>query len=377
MARLNRTPHRLKVGRVANPCWRGLRLSLATLGLWAGCAVVLPASEPATTTSGQIVADISTLLAGLATTAQSLRIEAGELQVPPGGHLQGIQWFFDEATPDRRSVVLSHDSLSEAYLVVAQFPSDLSRAGRVTHVQRLPSDGQLPPLRHAGGMQLAGQVLAVGVEDNQQKSRSEIQFWDFSKPRQPTQFRHLTIKRRGSAPKDMTAGAVGLVRRQQGFLLAVANWDSRAIDFYVSNDRPLADASCRFGFHSRWEDARADKNEWQGGARFGTYQAANLVLDAAGRTALVGFDTTSAGDDLVDVFSIDMQQATTHRLRKLASKTVRLAAGNHFRYAAGIAIDDRQASLLASPRALEAKTTLSIVPPQSNAKSVEPAGQPE
>jgi len=40
-------------------------------------------------------------------------------------------------------------------------------------------------------------------------------------------------------PKDKTAGAVGIVRRDHDHLLAVANWDARDLDFYQSNGLPL------------------------------------------------------------------------------------------------------------------------------------------
>ena len=60
---------------------------------------------------------------------------------------------------------------------------------------------QTPPLRHAGGMQLAGDVLAVGLEDNQQKTRSEIQFWDVADPARLVQLAHLTLRRDGDAER--------------------------------------------------------------------------------------------------------------------------------------------------------------------------------
>jgi hypothetical protein len=222
-------------------------------------------------------------------------------------------------------------------------------------------------------MQLSGSVLAVGVEDNQDKLRSEIQFWDFSQPQQPVQLQHLTIRRRGSAPKDMTAGAVGLVRTPQGHLLAVANWDSRAVDFYQSNGLPLADAKCRLAWHCRWEDARADKRTWLGGARFGTYQAINLVVDRTGRVGLVSFDTTLTGEDVVDLYAVDLASTTAERLRKVATRSIRLVKGNHFRFAGGVALDAEKAVLLASPRTLDRETTLSIVAEHERRQPIKPA----
>lgn len=370
MARINRTPHGFSPARAMKAAARMAWCCLAMVSSgnrWAG---VLPAAE--LSASGPSVSDILTLLDPLPRDAESLRLDAPDVSVPQGGHLQGIQQLPRELPSAHRTLVLSHDSASEAYLVVAEIPADGKTSGQVIHVQRLPTDGQLPLLRHAGGMQLAGSVLAVGVEDNQGKLRSEIQFWDFSNPQQPAQLQHLTIRRRGSAPKDMTAGAVGLVRGPRDYLLAVANWDSRAVDFYVSNGLPLGDAKCRFAWHSRWEDARADKRQWRGGGQFGTYQAINLVVDSAGRVGLVGFDTTLAGEDLVDLFVVDFASTANLRLRKVATKSVRLVKGNHFRFAGGIAIDADKASLLASPRTLERETTLSIVSGHDLRRPIEP-----
>lgn len=331
-------------------------MALASL-ICVGDSGLLPANEPGDMSH----AFVSMLLDG-PKQAQPFQIDASSLRVPPGGHLQGIQCLTDEAKADRTTIVLSHDSLSEAYLVTADCPSDLSGLGRVASVQLLPSDGQLPPLRHAGGFQLTGNVLAVGVEDNQQKLRSQIQFWNFALREQPQQLQHLTIVRRSSMPKDMTAGAVGLVRLDRSYLLAVANWDSRAIDFYVSNGKELIDRACRFEFRDRWEDASADKSGWRDGPRFGAYQSINLVADASGRIAIFGFETSPQGEDRVDVFAIDRQQPLSRRLRKVASKTVKLVEGSHFRNAAGLVAAPGKLTLLASPNQLGPTTTLSILP---------------
>ena len=71
--------------------------------------------------------------------------------VPGGGHFQGIQLQFDAAR-NRYLAFLSHDSLTVAYLVVVEFSETLDRAGQLLAVHEFPTDGQTPPLRHAGGM---------------------------------------------------------------------------------------------------------------------------------------------------------------------------------------------------------------------------------
>jgi hypothetical protein len=285
-----------------------------------------------------------------------LTFDRGAVELPRGGHLQGIQMRFDAAAK-RHVVFLSHDSTTVAYLAIVEFPEDLTAPGRLVHVHTFPSDGRSPPLRHAGGIQLAGDVLAVGLEDNQLKTRSEIQFWNVARPGQPVQLPHLTIRRSG-APEDKTAGAVGIVKRKNDYLVAAGNWDSRAIDFYTSNGKPLDDPLCRFELAVRWRDDAADKKDWQPDKVFGEYQALNLAADANENLFLIGPHT--GGNDVVDLFAIDLRAQPDKLLRKLASKSMRLPVGMHFRHAAGVWITKDGLAILSSPRNFSTKTRISI-----------------
>jgi hypothetical protein len=305
---------------------------------------------------GQI-ADVTAALEHIAADAKPLTFDRGEIDVPPGGHLQGIQMRFDAAR-NRRLAFLSHDSATVAYLLIVAFPADLGDTGTVVHLHAFPGDAQSPPLRHAGGIQLLDNVLVVGLEDNQQKTRSEIQFWDVATPEKLVRIDHLTIRRAGE-PKDKTAGAVGIVRRANDHLLAVANWDSRAIDFYASNGKSLADPACRFAFLVRWQDATAEKSAWRPDPVFGAYQAVNLVSDADQNLFLIGFHTARE-KDFVDLFALDMSQKPERLLKKLAARPMRLQPGNHFRYAGGVSLLEDRPAILASPSNLGDATTLSI-----------------
>jgi hypothetical protein len=249
--------------------------------------------------------------------------------------------------------------LTVAYLVVVAFDESLDRPGQVLAVHEFPSDGRSPPLRHAGGMQLCGDILAVGLEDNQQKTRSEVQFWNVADPVKPAQLAHLTIKREG-APKEKTAGAVGLVKREGDYMLAVANWDSRDVDFYISGGRPLADTECRFELGEHWSANSAVTGHWRPDGRFGAYQAINLAA-AGDRMFLVGFETRMPGGDVADVFELDFTTGPARLLTKLTSKSVRLTAGSHFQAAGGLWASNRGWVLLAAPHALATEVVLNLV----------------
>jgi hypothetical protein len=262
-----------------------------------------------------------------------------------------------DAAHNRLLAYLSHDSATVGYLVAVEFPADLASAGRIVAVHTFPSDGRMPPLRHAGGIQLVDELLVVGLEDHQEKTRSEVQFWNAADPLKFVQLAQLTIRRQG-APKDKTAGAVGIVKRASDYLLAVANWDSRAIDFYASNGKPLADPGCRFAPLTRWQDAGADKSAWQPDQVFGRYQAVNLLADANRQIFLVGFPTATV--DVVDLYAVDLEQQPARILRKLATKSMRLPRGSRFQFAAGISILPDGPAILASPPGISPQTTLGI-----------------
>ncbi len=333
--------------------------------LLAGAALVLrilagptwAAEESSTNDGAQQTAAMALPPSGAA--PRVLVFTDGGLNPPTGGHTQGIQMMHD---PQRQRYVafLSHDSLLFGYLLVVEFSEDLNRPGRAIELHQFPSDGESPPLRHAGGIQVCDKVLAVGVEDNQQKTRSEVQFWDMTEPVLPRQYEHLTIRRKGE-PEDQTAGGVGLARRQHDHVVAVANWDSKAIDFYLSNGKPLEDKDCRFALHTRWLAATANRLDWKPDQKVDAYQAVNLVSDAAGKILLLGFATTNRGQDIVDVFEVDLNQRDGDQmLQKVARQMMRLTAGSHFRHAGGWWHDGDRPAVLSSQRNLTPQTKLNL-----------------
>ena len=308
---------------------------------------------------GPPLADVPAAVEKLPVRAQPLAFSFPNVgSLAKGGHLQGVQMrLYPESK--RHVAFISHDSQTSAYLVSVEFPTDLAGAGKVLHVQTLPSDGKSPPLRHAGGFQLAGSLLAVGVEDNQQKLRSQVQFWDVALPSDPRQLEHLTIERLG-VPKDQTSGAVAFIERPNDFLVAVANWDSRAIDFYTSTTKNLFDHKTRFEHRLRWTVAAADAKVWQPDGVFGAYQAINLMADAQDKLFLLGTDSPTAGGDALDLYAVDLDQPPARVLRKLLRKSFTLAVQGRFRFAGGVWVEGGRLGVLAGPRAFSAQTVLGI-----------------
>ena len=341
----------------ADSRWQARSLSFVT-ALLVTLAPAARGVEPAGAKVAPLLNDVVASFEQVTSSSEAVSFALGKSTLPRSGHLQGIQVRFD-AIKNRQLVFLTHDSETVAYLVVVEFVPDFSRPGRVVAYQEFPSDGRSPPLRHAGGTQLVGDVLAVGLEDNQQKTRSEVQFWDVSNAEKPEQLKHLTIPRNGAA-KDKTSGAVGLVRREAGHVLAVANWDSRAIDFYLTPGSSLSDPACRFKHHSRWQVDSAETTDWRPDSTFGTYQAVNLVADAHDGLFLLGLNTTSAGQDIVDLFSVRLDHPPDKILLKLAQKELKLAKENRLRFAGGIWVDRDRLTILSSQRNLAPQTWIGI-----------------
>ncbi|MEX0677889.1 MAG: hypothetical protein WD063_12480 [Pirellulales bacterium] len=330
--------------------------ALFVAGICAMAASLLVGQEARQIDDGKI-ANVVSAFERIPAEGKLFSFERGAIDLPRGGHLQGIQMRFD-AAGNRHLAFLSHDSATVAYLAIVEFPADLAREGRIVHVHTFKGDGRSPPLKHAGGIQLLGDLLVVGLEDNQQKTRSEIQFWNVGNPEKPVKLEHLTIRRAG-APEDKTAGAVGIAKREKDYLVAVANWDSRAIDFYTSNGKPLDEENCRFELRVRWRDDLAEKADWRPDELFGEYQAINLVTDAEANVSLVGTHTARERD-FTDLFAIDVGREPTRIVRKLASKQMGLDGGNHFRYAGGVWMQNDGLAILSSQRNVDPQTRINV-----------------
>jgi hypothetical protein len=308
------------------------------------------------------VANPVTAFAAIPRQARKIEFRTGSKLFPEGGHWQGIQSYYDNHL-GKQVFFISRDSDTEAYFLVGAFPPGPKSFGEIHHVQFLPSDGKQPRLRHAGGIQLIGDYLVIGLEDDQEKRRSQIQFWDVSDPFNPGYRDLLTITREGSEPKKKTAGAVGIVQRQHDHLLVVANWDAADLDFYTSNGKRLGDDKCRFSFRFTWSSDTANKGVWEPDRNWGKYQSVNLIADSDHNIFLLGFNTNAHNKDFVDLFALDLSQDTHDRVRKVKNKNMVLKGGAHFRYSGGISIDSSsQLACFATERDIHGKTSVNVSP---------------
>jgi hypothetical protein len=153
---------------------------------------------------------------------------------------------------------------------------------------------------------------------------------------------------------------VALIATGKQHLLAVANWDSRAVDLYTSNEKPLDDPACRFELLTRWRDVQADKSNWQLDKSFAAHQSINLFRGKGGALQLVGFATMPNGDDVVDLYALDPSQSADKLLRKLSRTPLKFEGGAHFSSAAGLWIDNGKPVVLATPRNVSAQAVIRL-----------------
>ena len=219
------------------------------------------------------------------------------------------------------------------------------------------------PLGHAGGLQIADDVLAVGIEDARAKDRSRIVLLDVTNPESATSLDHLAFDRPADgetrAVKRWTAGAVGLARTATGYLLVVGSWDSAELDFYHSTSHDLRNPTCRFRHVATWSSDRADRSSWVDDS-WASYQSLNVVTSHDGRQFMIGGNRNADDEDWIDLYEIELTAPAERRLTKIAKKHLTCRSGASFRWSGGIAAASTQLHAIATERDLHERTTVNI-----------------
>jgi len=246
----------------------------------------------------------------IGTKPKLLRLKRGLIKIPAGGHLQGIQRLSDS------DLVVTASSASISYYLLARI-NHSSCNGSLDALQKITDK----PFRHAGGCQVSENKLFVGIEDNITKNKSEIIM--ISLDDSLKQKKADMIARRAGEPKRATAGAVGATKTGKGrYLIAVGDWDSRNIDFYLS----------RIGkdglFDSLTTFQAPDNQKWV------SYQAINLLSDTIGNIYLIGFGLDGLNNQ-ADLFKVELSKDRA-TMKLLSSRNFNCKGGAGFRYGSGI-----------------------------------------
>lgn len=249
--------------------------------------------------------------------------------MPSGGHLQGIQRTYTT----KPYFIISGSSDHEAYFIVVGKTVDgyeIIQKKTISH----------NPYRHAGGIQIIGDYLVVGVEDNSKKNRSRVCFFDISNPEKPIGDPIITIPREGEE-KLATAGAVAIVKRPADHLLMVGSWDSDTLDFYRSNGVALGKSGCEFAYWQTWNKDDACRENWCDDT-WGNYQNLNLVKNTNGGLFLIGYYCDGKQEDCADLYSLDLSNPAPEMIRKDSSKHLKCIRGASFQYGGGIYLDNER-----------------------------------
>jgi hypothetical protein len=226
-----------------------------------------------------------------------------------GGHLQGVQFVERSGVP---KLLASGSSFANAYILQIDLSS--KKAEKVVYLMQ-------DPYRHAGGLQISGDFLVVGIEDNYAKTFSKVCFYPFDKDSLDDATPRLVIERKGEA-KIKTAGASGLLRIGSSYLAIVSNWDSRDWDFYGIDE---------YGSKYEFLLSFAVSENWP------SYQAINLISDNEDIYA-IGFyeldDTAHA-----DLILVSKRAYFEPIMKKVTTKSFNCSRGIDFNGAAGLQVD--------------------------------------
>lgn len=188
----------------------------------------------------------------------------------------------------------------------------------LTADNRSSSDGKRR--NHAGGSQLLGRILGVGVECHKSQSicsglNAAVAFHDLSTPAAPAA--------RGNFELPYTnAGTVSLAKLSTGeYLMIVGEGDAAKLNFYTSTS-----PTSGWTFRESWSKSTDTVFTSIGDSNYGAYQNLHLVTDATdgGRLYLVATHNDSAlanGDDWVDLYRVE-SVAGQARLTKVAKRHI-------------------------------------------------------
>lgn len=245
-----------------------------------------------------------------------------------GGHIQGVQ-LFHQAADD--FLFVSGSSNDQSYYAIASL-----KQNKVLSIKPFLDE----PFRHAGGFQIAGDLLAVGIEDNQKKDRSKVMIFQILDPVKPELRLLKTIERAGDY-KRYTAGCVAITLQEDTVLVAVGNWDTKDIDFYTIPKAQLDDPAVDFKQASSINTETLPRENWIEKS-WSSYQSINFFHSEKGQLYLMGTTQDRIKNlEIMDVFSMDSTLNTPKIVQKIAHRTFPAKAGTTLRWGGGIYQDEK------------------------------------
>ena len=240
-----------------------------------------------------------------------------------GGHLQGIQLI---SKGQHQYAVLSGSSSTYSYYAIAK----LGKEKKVIQIHKILDK----PYKHAGGIQIYQNLMAIGVEDNDAKDRSKVFIFQINDPELLPEAPLAIIDRKGNE-KRATAGSVGLIEMNNYLLLVVGDWDSKHLDFYTAPYSTSNLQTLTFKKVYTIDTEKTDRSKWIDQAWL-SYQNINFIKDDQENIYLVGMAGNIKGQDVADLFLLRIDNMQSFQLKKIASKNFGTQEKTKFRWGAGI-----------------------------------------
>lgn len=241
-----------------------------------------------------------------------------------GGHLQGIQLYQNKKN---KYAVLSGSSDSYSYISVVK----LGDKSEVISVNKLMEK----PFKHAGGIQIFENYLAVGIEDNEKKDKSKVCIYDISDPENPS-IKPIAIIEREGRPLKSTAGCIGITKFKNKAFVAVGDWNTKNIDFYSCSFNDIKKDGFKKIQSINTEKMR--KENWID-ENWHAYQNINLIT-FHNNLYFIGLGQNNNQENIADLFSLKEDSSNNFRFKKLATKTFYCEKESSFKAGAGVVISE-------------------------------------
>jgi len=244
-----------------------------------------------------------------------------------GGHLQGVQYLNYKQND---YYFLSGSSDSYSYYSVVKMGKEKS----VICVNKIRDK----PYKHAGGFQISNGYMAIGIEDNSERDKSEVYIYRIDNPedlpREP-----LEIIERIGTPKRTTAGCVGIIEIGDYMLVVVGDWDTEHLDFYNIKKEKLGTDGESFELKYSINTENIDKSEWIND-NWLPYQNINIIQDDAANLYLAGMASNNNEENVLDIFRIETDDPSAFKLSKIYTKKFHQSEYSNFDCGAGVYVSE-------------------------------------
>jgi len=258
-----------------------------------------------------------------------ITINGNFTQLPKGGHLQGIQLY---QSGGQNYIFVSGSSNDVAYYFVAKGIND--SLYHLAYIRKMLHK----PFKHAGGFQIAGHYLVVGVEDDVAKDSSKVLVYDIANPGISDTV-PLAVFLRGGIFKESTAGAVGAMLKGDTLITAIASWDAATIDvvhFYLDKTSQGITTQKHI---AKWN--MSNNVGWH------AYQSINMYRFDESETLFIGTGSEN-GKQIVDVYTIKALAKNNWQWIKTSSPAVDFTTQS-LRYAGGTGMYNNKLTVFATP----------------------------